>query len=87
MTTQNLFFILALAFGVCFITFSMMIVHQLSKRNVKINYLLLRFLIPKYAFQYKKMSQRENGKVGSLFYGWIISINLALLCVILGFIL
>ena len=84
MTIQNLFLFGALVFGICFVAVSMMIVHKLIKWNVKINFLLLRFLIPRYAFQYKKMSQKENGRVGPLFYGWIISINLALLCVILA---
>jgi hypothetical protein len=33
------------------------------------------------------MTQRETGKVGPLFYGWLVSINAALVFVILGLVL
>jgi hypothetical protein len=73
-----LFMSLAIAAAVVYVVFSMLIVHDLQKRNVKINFFLLRLFLPKYANQYKEMTQRETGKVGPLFYGWIVSINAAL---------
>jgi hypothetical protein len=34
-------------------------------------------LLLKYAHQYKQITLQETGKVGSLFYGWLVSINAA----------
>jgi hypothetical protein len=48
-----------------------------------VSFLFLRILIPKYASQYKEITLKETGKVGPLFYHWIISINIALISVIL----
>jgi hypothetical protein len=65
----------------------MMIVHQLSKRGVKINFFLLKLLIIKYIHQYKQITLEESGKVGPLYYPCIVSINMALVLVLVYFIL
>ena len=64
-----------------------MIVHQLSKRGVKINFFLLKLLIIKYIHQYKQITLEETGKVGPLFYPCIVSINMALVLALVYFIL
>jgi len=69
---------------VAHVVFSMMIIHEVSKRGVKINIPLLRLYIIKYANQYRQFTKEETGKVGSLFYLWIISINTALVCVLIA---
>ena len=79
--------ICAIACVCLYVIFSMMIVHQLSKRGVKISFLLLRLYIIKYLHQYKKITLEETGKVGPLFYPCIISINMALVFTLLYFIL
>ncbi len=64
----NVILVLALVsvgFGV---VFSMMIVREVSKRGVKINYPLLRLYIIKYVHQYGKMTRQETGKAGILYY-------------------
>ena len=61
------------------VTTSILIVGQLQKRKVPINFFLLRLYLPKYAHQYKQITLQETGKIGGLFYGWLISINAALL--------
>lgn len=74
--------------GVClYVIFSMMIVHQLSKRDVKISFLFLRLFIIKYIHQYKQITLEETGKVGPLFYPCIVSINMALVLALVYFIL
>jgi len=74
--------------GVClYVIFSMMIVHQLSKRDVKISFLFLRLFIIKYIHQYKQITLEETGKVGPLFYPCIVSINMALVLGLVYFIL
>ncbi len=49
------------------IVFSMMIVHEVSRRGIKVNYLLLRLFLPKYIEQYKKLTLNETGKFGPLY--------------------
>jgi len=78
MTTSLL--AIAVVSAVAHVVFSMIIVHLVSKRGVKINILLLRLYIIKYAEQYRRFTKEETGKVGTLFYLWILSINVALVC-------
>lgn len=65
------------------IVFSMMIVQEVSKRGVKINFVLLRLYIIKYIDQYKKMTLKEAGKVGPLYYPCVGSYVMALVFAIL----
>ncbi len=78
---------LALVFVGLFVILSIMIVHEVSKKGVKINFFLLRLYIIKYIQQYKQITKQETGKVGPLYYPCIISVNLALVCAIVGLIL
>ena len=63
---------------VWFIVSSIIIVNELLKRGQKINFIFIKAMIPVYAHRYKKITLEETGKVGSLFYHWVISINTAL---------
>ncbi len=74
----NILLIFAFVFAVLYVIFSMMIVHQLSKRGVRINFFLLRLLIIKYIHQYRQLTLEETGKIGPLFYPCIASVNMAL---------
>jgi len=76
--------IAALVFVAFYVVFSMMIVHELSKRGVKINFLLLRLFIIKYISQYKQITTDETGKPGPLYYPCIASVSLALVLAIAG---
>lgn len=66
------------------IVLSALIVHELRKRGVKINYFLIKLLLPKYVHQYKRITKEERGAVGGIFYGWLISINAALVFGVAG---
>ena len=77
----------AIAFVIFFVVFSMMIVHELSKRGVRINFFLLRLYIIKYIHQYRRITKEETGRVGPLYYPCIGSVNLALICAVLGLVL
>jgi len=68
---------------VFFVVSSMMMAQWLSKQGVPINYLFIRFMIPVYAFRFRRLSQQKTGRTGWLFYIWILSINLALICFLL----
>ena len=78
------FLILALVLVGLFVIFSMMIVHDLSKRGVKINFVLLRLYLIKYIQQYKQITLKETGKVGPLYYPCIVSVSLTLVLAIVG---
>jgi hypothetical protein len=57
---------------------TILIYDALRRRNLKVSFLFLRFLAPKYASQYREITRREAGKTGPLFFHWILSINTAL---------
>jgi hypothetical protein len=70
-------FVAAAAVAVYLVS-SIMIFDQLKKRDIKVSFIFIRFLIPFYAHKYKKITITETGKTGWLFYYWVISINTAL---------
>ena len=84
---STVFFILALISVGWGIANSVMITSFLSKRGIRINYLLLRLFIFKYVSQYRKITLEETGKPGPLFYLFVTAWNLALLFAIIGIIL
>ena len=79
----NVVLIFLLVFGGLFVVFTMMMLHELSKRGVKINYLFIKLLVIKYIQQYKQMTSEETGKVGPLYYPCILSINAALVLAVI----
>ena len=83
----NILLALALVFVGLFVIFSIMIVNEVSKRGVKINFFLLRLYIIKYIHQYRQITKQETGTVGPLYYPCIVSVNLAWICAIVGLIL
>ena len=82
-----MFFVSALFFLVCNIVISIVIMHELEKRNIKTSVPFMRFFIIKYVRQYREVTTREAGHPGALFFYWIISINLAAVTAIIGLIL
>jgi len=83
----NALLILALVFVGLYVILSIMIVHELSKRGVKISFILLRLYLIKYIHQYKQLTLKETGKIGPLYYPCIASVNLALVLAIVGLVL
>jgi hypothetical protein len=83
---STLFFILALIGVAWGIATSIMITSFLSKRGIKINFLLFRLFIFKWVGQYQQITMEETGKPGPLFYWFIASWNLALVFAIVGII-
>ena len=61
-----------------YIVAGIMIFNELQKRGEKVYFIFLNFMLPAYASRYKKITLEETGKVGSLFYHWLIAINIAL---------
>jgi hypothetical protein len=80
MSTANILLISLAACGVVwFVVSTLLIYENLRKRGQKV-----RFISPRTAgswrvSRYKEITKKETGKIGGLFYHWIISINIALL--------
>jgi len=84
MIISNIFIALAIGCAMWNVVASLMIYRALKKQGYPVNFLLLRLLAPKYAFEYKKITKSETGRAGSLFYQWIFSINMALVFALVG---
>jgi hypothetical protein len=80
------FFVLALISIASGIAASVMITSFLSKRGIKINYLLIRLFLFRYVRQYRQITMEETGQPGPLFRWFIASWGLALLFAIVGII-
>jgi len=83
----NILLLLAIISVVWGVVSSIAITSFLSKKGHKINYLFLRVLILKYLHQYSKITKEETGKAGGWFWSYIVSMNLALIFALIGFIL
>jgi hypothetical protein len=84
---SDLFLVAALFFMACHVVVIILIMHELDKRGVRTNFLLVRLLVFRYVHQYKEITAKEMGKPGPLFYLYIVSVNLALVAGIIGLIL
>jgi hypothetical protein len=84
---SDLFFVLAILSAAWGIVSSIVIASFLSKRGIKVSRLFFRILVLRYIHQYHEITRQENGKPGLWFYSYIISMNLALIFVIVGMVL
>ena len=87
MVYSTLLFALAILCVVWGIISAMVITAFISSRGIKINLLFFRILILKYISQYHNITKEEQGRPGFWFYSYIISMNAALVCAIVGFVL
>jgi len=67
---------LAVISGISSLLISFRAASHLSKHGTKINYWDVRFHPLKYFKQYRELTIEENGKPGSLFYAWIVTISI-----------
>ena len=75
---ESVLIVFMFVFGMIFVVLAMMMVGEVYKRGIKINIPLLRLFVLKYMSDYKRITKKETGKTGPLFYPCIISINAAL---------
>jgi len=81
---SNLSFVLSILSAVWGVVSSIVVASFLSDRGIKINWLFFRVLVLKYIHQYHEITKQENGKPGPWFYSYVVSMNLALVFVIIG---
>ena len=84
MTLSTMFLVFGLIAVSIGIASFMAIVSFIQQRGVKINWFLIKLNMPRYVAKYREMTIRETGRPGSLFYLFVIFMNLALVTVILG---
>jgi hypothetical protein len=65
--------------GFVFLALGMMMVHEVSKRGIKVNFWLIRFNLVKHMKQYKELTRQETGRVGSIYYPAVLFAILTLL--------
>ncbi len=65
-----------------YVVTTILIYENLRRRGEKVNFILLRMFAPWYASRYKTITKTETGRVGTLFYQWVISINLTMVLVL-----
>jgi len=52
---------------------------DLQKRGVPVSFLWLRLMVLKYLHEYARLTRDETGRVGPLFYHYVVPLNVALL--------
>ena len=84
---SNVFLGIAIASVIWGIVSAIAMASYVARRGHKVSLLFLRLLIFKYIHQYSEITTQENGKPGAWFYSYTTSMNLALICAIIGVVL
>lgn len=83
---NTIFLLLALAGVAVGVVSSIAVTAYVSRRGVKVNYLLWRIMIFKYFNDYSHLTAQETGRTGPWVYIFIAGMGLALAFVIIGII-
>jgi hypothetical protein len=86
MNLISILIVLACLCAVWYVVATLLIYENLRRRDLRVSFLWLRVMAPWYAFRYREITKKETGKVGALFYHWIVSINSALAIAVLAFV-
>jgi len=62
---------------------AILIAADLHRRGIAVSFVWLRLMILKYLHEYARITREETGKVGPLFYHYVVPLNLALIIVII----
>jgi len=74
--------VMAVVSGTWGIVDAILVAVALDKRGIPINMVLFRIFIFRYLSQYRQITLRETGRVGPLYYSFIVAMNVALVCVL-----
>ena len=81
---ETLLLIIGLGAVVVYIISAILIFDYVNNRiHKRKHFVFINLFIYSYVKHYKKLTREETGKTGILFYVWLLSINVALLCFIL----
>jgi len=62
---------------------AILIAVNLHKRGIAVSVVWLRVMILKYLHEYAQVTREETGRVGPLFYHYVVPLNVALVIVII----
>ncbi len=79
MSLPNLFIVFAVFSALWAVVAVVLITRELDRRGMKTPFLLMRLFVFRNLGRYKEVTLKETGKVGALYYHYIIPINLALI--------
>jgi hypothetical protein len=60
------------------VTAAVLMARDLGKRGLPVSFVWLRLMILSYLHQYAKVTRQETGRIGPLFYHYVVPLNLAL---------
>jgi len=83
MIPQVLLF-LALPCVIWAVVSAVLITAALDRRGMRTPFPLIGVLLPRNLIRYKEVTLKETGKIGSLFYAYVIPINAALIVVLVA---
>lgn len=87
MNTAVFLLIIGFAAAVWGVVAGMMIFEALRRRGEKVSFLWIRLMLPAYVHRYGKLTRRETGRPGPLFYNYIVAFNVALIAVVAGLVM
>jgi hypothetical protein len=61
---------------------AILITANLHKRGIPVSVIWLRVMILKYLHEYARVTREETGRVGPLFYHYVVPLNVALVLMI-----
>lgn len=73
-----IFVVIGLLCAVWAVTASILIARDVQRRGVEVSFLWLRLMILKYLHDYARLTREETGRVGPLFYHYVVPLNVAL---------
>ena len=86
-TVGTLLLVLALPLVVVGVASMVAMASALRARGEAVDWVFLRLFLPRYIARYRAATIRETGRAGPLFRVFVISMNLALVLVVLGLLL
>ena len=84
MTISTVFLLVAILSMLWGVVDAILIVIALDKRGIHVNWLLFRLFFFRYLRCYKNATVSETGRIGSLYYSYVIAMNVALVCAAIG---
>ena len=62
---------------------AVLIAADVRRRGVSVSLVWLRLMILKYLHEYARLTREETGRVGPLFYHYVVPLNVALVIVVI----
>lgn len=81
---SRMFLFGAVVYAVMGVVAAMMMLRELQRRGVRVDWHLLRLRFFRYLEEYRRLTLRETGQVKMLYYFYVVCMLLALACAAVG---